>query len=107
MTTPREIIAQIACECAHEEWTDAEQASWWSSAAARIEGELSAASYRILGPDEAAAADGLIVALRRYGFPVSDAAEPALMEGGSREARALHKAAKAFIGVRSLKGGRS
>lgn len=51
-------------------------------------------------------ADDLIEALGRYGFPVSDAAEPALMEGGSREAQALHKAAKAFIAARRvLEGG--
>lgn len=46
------------------------------------------------------AGDELVAALERYGFPVSDAAEPALMEGGSREAKALHIAAKAFIAGR-------
>lgn len=50
-------------------------------------------------------ADDLIEALGRYGFPVSDAAEPALMEGGSREAQALHKAAKAFITARRVREG--
>ena len=38
----------------------------------------------------------LLKALERYGYPVSPAAEPALMDRGSREAQALHKATVAF-----------
>jgi len=43
-----------------------------------------------------AIASPLLTALHINGWPVSEAAEPALMSGGSVEARVLHDAAKAF-----------
>lgn len=54
------------------------------------------------------AASALVEALALYGFPVSDAAEPALRDGGSREAKALHHAAKDFAAtLRALASGES
>lgn len=67
----------------------------------RLKNELVLKAYRAMD-----GADDLVEALKRYGFPVSDAAEPGLMERGIREAQALHKAAKAFIAARrALEGG--
>lgn len=67
----------------------------------RLKNELVLKAYRAMD-----GADDLVEALKRYGFPVSDAAEPGLMEYGIRDAQALHKAAKAFIAARrALEGG--
>ena len=52
-----------------------------------------AASTSTEGAGVKAAADQLLAALQRYGFPVSDAAVRPLMDGGSLEAQAVHVAA--------------
>ena len=47
-------------------------------------------------PEMKAKGEALIEALAKFGFPVSEAATPALLNNGSREAQYLHAAAVAF-----------
>lgn len=100
MTDAREIIAQVFRRAHRDACYPDASTGECEIAASVIVASLTAAGFRILGPDEVKTGDELVAALESYGFPVSDAAEPALMEGGSGEAKALHTAAKAFIAGR-------
>lgn len=67
----------------------------FKDAAARSQ-HIGMAHFRNNSPEIAEKGADLVAALERYGYPVSEAALPALRERGSVEANALHDAAVAF-----------